>query len=285
MEISASNVKALRDRTGMQMMKCKAALTEAGGDMEKAVEILRKQNKDAQDKVVNRETAEGRIGIFIDPVARNGAIVEVRCESAPVAKSDLFVQLALDLAKQVAMKNPATVDELLKQPFIDKPAQTVHERIGEVVGLVRENMKVARMARMEGLLGLYIHHDGTVGVLLECRGGSPNDELLRDVSAHIAALNPPYTTTDDVPADIMAKEKAAVLADINADPKNASKPANIVEKIAEGKLKTKLAEVVLTEQQMANEMKYPKTSVGAALAKAGLNPVKFVRFKVGAVAL
>ena len=167
MEISASDVKALRDRTGMQMMKCKAALIKANGDMEKAVEELRKENKEAQDKVVNRETAEGRIGIFIDPVARNGAIVEVRCESAPVAKSDLFVQLALDLAKQVAMKNPATVDELLKQPFIDKPAQTVHERIGEVVGLVRENMKVARMARMEGLLGHYIHHDGTIGVLVQ----------------------------------------------------------------------------------------------------------------------
>ena len=127
--------------------------------------------------------------------------------------------------------------------------------------------------------------DGSVGVVLECRGGSPNDELLRDVSAHIAALNPPYTTTDDVPTDVMAKEKATVLADIQADAKNASKPANIVEKIADGKLKTKLAEVVLTEQQMANEMKYPKASVGAALAKAGLNPVKFVRLKVGAVAL
>jgi elongation factor Ts len=124
-----------------------------------------------------------------------------------------------------------------------------------------------------------------VGVVVECRGGSPNDELLRDVSAHIAALNPPYTSTEDVPADVVAKEKAAVMADIQADPKNASKPANIVEKIADGKLKTKLAEVVLTEQPMANAMKYPNTTVGAALAKAGLNPVKFVRLKVGAVAL
>src|SRR5712692_8345865 len=113
MEISANDVKTLRDRTGMQMMKCKAALVEAKGDMEKAVEILRRQNKDAQDKVVNRETAEGRVGVFIDPVGRHGAIVEVRCESAPVAKSDLFVQLAADLAKQVALKNPASVDDLL----------------------------------------------------------------------------------------------------------------------------------------------------------------------------
>src|SRR5438105_6945963 len=156
MEISANDVKTLRDRTGMQMMKCKAALIEAKGDMDKAVEILRKQNKDAQDKVVNRETAEGRVAVFIDPVAHEGAIVEVRCESAPVAKSDLFMKLADDLAKQVATKHPATVEELLKQAFDNKPGQSVHERIGEVVGLVRENIKVARFTRLEGLLGHYI---------------------------------------------------------------------------------------------------------------------------------
>src|SRR5216683_1394256 len=109
----------------MQMMKCKAALVEADGDMDKAVEILRKSNKEAQDKFVSRETAEGRIGVYIDPVAQIGAIVEVRCESAPVAKSDLFIQLANDLAKQVALKGAATPDALLAQPFVDKPAQTV----------------------------------------------------------------------------------------------------------------------------------------------------------------
>src|SRR5436305_15279171 len=105
MNITAAAVDQLRKRTGMQMMKCKAALTEAGGDMEKAVEILRKSNKDAQDKVVNRETAEGRIGVFIDADKQLGAIVELRCESAPVAKSDVFVKLANSLAKQIALKD------------------------------------------------------------------------------------------------------------------------------------------------------------------------------------
>jgi len=108
---------------------------------------------------------------------------------------------------------------------------------------------------------------------------------LKDVAAHIAALNPPYATTAAVPSDVMAKEKELVKADIDADPKNAGKPANILEKIAEGKLRTKLAEIVLSEQPMANNMKYPNTTVGAALKKAGLEPVKFIRFKVGAVAL
>ena len=105
------------------------------------------------------------------------------------------------------------------------------------------------------------------------------------MAAHVAALNPPYTTVADVPADVMAKEQALVKADIDADPKNAGKPANILEKIADGKLRTKLAEIVLSEQQMANELKHPKTTVGAALKKAGLEPVRVVRFKVGAVTL
>src|SRR5262249_40461597 len=129
------------------------------------------------------------------------------------------------------------------------------------------------------------HHDGTVGVVVECKGTAANDELLRDVAAHIAALNPPYATVADVPSDVMAKEKALVKADMDADPKSAGKPANILEKIAEGKLRTKLSEIVLSEQPMANVGKYPNTTVGAALKKAGLEPVRFVRFKVGAVAL
>ena len=125
-EISADAVKKLRDRTGMQMMKCKAALVEAGGDMEKAVELLRKQNKEAQDKAATRETAEGRIATFIDPARKVGAIIEVRCETAPVAKNERFVQLVNDMAKQVALKGATTPEELLKQPSLDDPQHTVH---------------------------------------------------------------------------------------------------------------------------------------------------------------
>src|SRR3954451_1420495 len=149
-QISAADVMKLRNRTGMQMMKCKAALIEAGGDMEKAVEILRKQNKEAQDKAASRETAEGRIGIYIDPAAKVGAIVELRCESAPVAKNEMFVKLAVDVAKQVALKGATTPEELLAQPFVDNPSRTVAERIAEVVGLMRENVKPARMAKLTG---------------------------------------------------------------------------------------------------------------------------------------
>src|SRR5262249_36755341 len=149
-----------------------------GGDMEKAVELLRKQNKEAQDKAATRETAEGRIGVFIDPAQKVGGIIEVRCESAPVAKSDLFIKLTEDLARQVALKGATTPEALLAQPFVDKPGQTVNERIGEVVGLIRENMKPARMARLTGLLGSYVHHDGTTGVLLQVEGASADTQML-----------------------------------------------------------------------------------------------------------
>src|ERR1051326_6467143 len=116
-EISAVAVKTLRDRTNAPMMECKSALTEAKGDMEKAVEIIRKKIKDATDKRSGRETAEGRIGIFADPTGKAGAIVEMRCESPPVAKNDLFIKLVDDIARHVALSNPASIDAMLTQPL------------------------------------------------------------------------------------------------------------------------------------------------------------------------
>jgi elongation factor Ts len=260
----------------MQMMKCKAALTEAGGDMEKAVEILRKQNKDAQDKAASRETAEGRIGVFIDAAAKVGAIIEVRCESAPVAKSDLFVTLANELAKQVALKEPASPEALLAQPFVDAATKTVSERIGEAVGLMRENIKPTRMTRLTGLLGSYVHHDGSVGVLLQVEGASADPQLLRDVCMHVAAKSPLAALREQVPAATVEKEKE--IATAQAAEQGKGKPANIVEKIAEGKLKTWFAEHVLAEQPFVKD---DSKTVGELLKSAGLKLVGFVRYRVG----
>jgi elongation factor Ts len=277
-------VKQLRDRTDQPMGLCKQALDQNAGDMDKAIEWLRSQNSKMGVKREGNETAEGRIGVSFDNAAKVAAIVEMRCESAPSAKHEKFVALAADLAKHAANSKAADVPAMLAEPY--PGSGTVNDRILDVVGVIREKMILQKFHRLSGgIYGGYVHHDGTVGVLVECKGGAPNDELLKDVAAHIAALNPPYTTVADVPADVMAKEKGLVKADIDADPKNAGKPANILEKIAEGKLRTKLAEIVLTEQAMANNMKYPNTTVGAALKKAGLEPVKFIRYKVGAVAL
>lgn len=283
--ITPQMVKQLRDRTDQPMGLCKQALDQSAGDMEKAIEWLRSQNSKMGVKREGNETAEGRIGVFVDNAAKTAAIVEMRCESAPSAKSDQFVALATAMARHVAAKNPADVATALTQPFVDGSG-TVQDRINDVVGVIREKMVLQRFQRLEGgVFGAYVHHDGTVGVLLECKGGAASDEVTRDVATHIAALNPPYATTADVPADVMGREKELVMQEITADPKNAGKPANILEKISEGKLRTRLAEIVLTEQPMANVGKYPNTTVGAALKKVGLEPVKFVRFKVGAVTL
>ncbi len=279
--ISAAAVNELRKRTDLPMMECKKALVEANGDMDKAVEILRSQFAKATVKREGNETAEGRVGIAIDAATNVAAIVELRCESAPSAKSDQFIALAADVAKHLITNDAADVPTLLAQKHA---SGTVQDRINEVVGVIREKMIVHRFTRLSGgVFGQYVHHDGTVGVLLHCTGTGGTTEILRDVSAHIAAMNPQYLVTSEVPTDLMAKERAVVMSQIENEPKNAGKPANIIEKIAEGKLKTWLAEIVLTEQPMANAAKYPGQTVGQVLTKLGLTPAKFIRYKVGAV--
>ncbi|MFO0970430.1 MAG: translation elongation factor Ts [Gemmataceae bacterium] len=280
MSVTAAEVKALRDRTNLPMMDCKAALTECGGDMDKAIEFLRKKFKDAQVKRGDRETAEGRVAVYIDHAQKIGAILEMRCESAPVVKSDQFIKLANEIAKQVTLKVPTDVDALLAQPSIEDPKHTVNDRIAEVVGTIRENMKPKRFTRLSGLLGEYCHHDGSVGVMVQVEGEKADAALLRDVCMHITARNPVAARKEDVPADVVAKEKEIALEQVKNDPKNASKPANILEKIIEGKLKTWYQENVLLEQPFVKD---DSKTVGQLLQGAGLKLVKFVRYKVGEV--
>jgi elongation factor Ts len=269
----------------MPLMDCKKALTETNGDMDKAIEWLRSQNSKMQAKRAMNETAEGRVGIYIDPATQNAAIIEVRCESAPVVKSDQFITMVNELARAVAENNPESLEQFLTQK-ISGMQGTVTDRINETIGLIRENMKVQRFQRLYGgQFGHYVHHDGTLGVLLEVKGPKASEEALRDVCAHIAALNPPYLKVSEVPADAVAKEKEIVLKQIQEDAKNAGKPANILEKIAEGKLKTWFGENVLVEQPIANQQKYEKKTVGQVLQAAGVEPVRFVRYKVGEVAV
>jgi len=277
MAIAATDVKKLRDMTNAPMMDCKAALTEADGDFDKAVEVLRKKNASIQAKKGERETAEGRITVYIDPAKQIGAILELRCESAPVAKSEPFIKLADDIARQIAVQNPANVEALLAQPFIDDAKKTINDRIGDVVGMIRENMKPARFVRLTGLLGAYCHHDGSVGVLLQVKGAKAEMQLLRDVCMHITAKNPLAGTREEVPADLVAKEKEIAKAQAAAT----GKPENILDKIAEGKLKTFYAEHVLLEQPFVKD---DTKSVGDLLKSAGLELVKFVRLKVGEIA-
>jgi elongation factor Ts len=279
--ISAAAVKALRDRTNQPMMDCKAALTEAGGDMDKAVEILRKKGRSIADKKGARETAEGRIGVFVDEPQTMAALVEMRCESPPVVKSDAFVQLANDVAKQVALKGADNVEGLLAQPLVGDPKHTVGDRINDTIGLIRENMKPARFTRLTGgLLGSYVHHDGSVGVLVQVEGAKADPQLLRDVCMHITAKNPLAARREDISQDVVAKETEIARAQLAADPKNANKPANLQEKILEGKLKTWFAENVLVEQPFVKD---DSKTVGELLRSHGLKMIRFVRYRVGEV--
>jgi elongation factor Ts len=284
--ITATAVNELRKRTDLPMMECKSALTEAAGDMDKAIQILRERNAKVSVKRSMNETAEGRIAIYIDKVARTAGIIDMRCESAPTAKSAQFVDLANDLAGQVADQDPANVEDMLAQHFVGG-AGKVKDRIEEVIGLIRENMKISRFQRLSGgVFGQYIHHDGSLGVLMQLKGpDGASDEMLRDMCAHVAAMNPQYVRVEEVPADIVAKEKDIAKQQLEADPKNAGKPANILEKIIEGKMRTWYGETVLLEQLVANQSKYEKKTVGQVLKAAGLEVVKVIRLKVGEVTL
>jgi elongation factor Ts len=275
-EISAATVKALRDRTNLPMMECKAALVETGGDLDKAIIRLREKFSKLDTKFAGRETAEGRIGTYSDD--KVGAILELRCETAPSAKNELFVALATDLARQVALKGAATPEELLAQPFVGEPSRTVDDRIKDVFGVIRENMKPARMKRFSGKVGSYVHHDGTSGAMIQVEGDKVDAQVLREVCMHITATRPTYARREDVPADIVTREMEIARAQIASDPKNASKPANILEKIAEGKLKTFYAENVLIEQPFVRD---ESKSVGQVLQSAGVKLVAFVRYKIG----
>jgi len=274
--ITAAMVNELRKRTGRPMMECKSVLVEAEGDMSKAVDILRIRNKGVGDKRAMNETAEGRMGIHVDLASSMGAIVELRCESAPVAKIDQFVALANEIAKHIVAKNPASVEVLMGQEFA--PSQTIADRINEVIGLLRENMKVQRFQRLTGgVFGEYIHHDGTLGVLVQCKGIA-NAAVLKDLCMHIAAVqpSPAAISREQVDPAIVAKEKEIAQAKAEAT----GKPSQIAEKIAEGQMKTWFAENVLLEQPFVKDQ---EKSVGQIVKDAGLEVTKFVRYRVGEI--
>jgi elongation factor Ts len=274
-EISANLVKTLRDRTNLPMMECKKALTQCGGDIEKAIDYLRTNFKNVAVAKGGRETAEGRIAAFVAPDMKSAALVEMRCESPSVVKTEAFVQLANDIAKQIATKEPKSVEALLADSYIGEAGKTVADRIHDAFGLLRENMKPARFKRLAGgLIGSYCHHDGSIGVLVQVEGASAEPQILRDVCMHITAKNPLAAKREDVAAEVVAKEKEIATAQAMAT----GKPANLAEKIAEGKLKTWFADNVLLEQPFVKD---ESKTIGDLLKAAGLTLKGFVRYKVG----
>jgi elongation factor Ts len=273
MQITAAMVKALRDKTGLPMMDCKKALTEAGGDEDKAIEWLRKAGLGRIQKMAARETAEGRIACHVDPRRQCAGIVELRCESAPVSGTEDFVNLANLAARQAAESEVADPQQLLEQPLADDPSRKLSDAMHDVFNRIRENMKLARAARLTGHVGQYVHHNAQVGVLVEMSEECP-DQLKADVCMHIAALKPGALRREQVDPAEVERERQAVAEEAKG------KPENIVEKIVTGKLNRWYSEFVLLEQPFAKD---DKKSVARMLMdiSPSLTVKRFLRFEVG----
>jgi elongation factor Ts len=270
-EITASAVKELRDRTDAPMMECKKALVEANGDLSKAEELLRVRLGNKATKASSRTAAEGVVAIHVAPDARMGAIVEVNCETDFVAKNEDFQEFAAALAELVATRNPADVAALSALPV---GGATVEQRRTALLGKIGENLSIRRFARIEakGRLSHYVHGGAKIGVLVDVTGG--DEQLGRDLAMHIAASKPKGLSKDDVPADLVEKERSIAAAKAA----ESGKPADIVAKMVEGSVQKFLKEATLLGQPF---VKNDKQSVDALLKANSASVSRFVLYVVG----
>ncbi len=253
-EITAGLVKELREMTGLGMMECKKALTEASGDLKKAEELLRIKSGAKAGKAASRIAAEGVVGAYLSPDAKSGALVELNCETDFVAKNDDFVAYAQVLAELVATKNPGDVAALVAYPGIEAQRQTMVQKIGENIS-IRRFSQINVKENSAAKLSQYVHN-GRIGVLVEYEGA---DDVARDVAMHISFSRPAYLAKSEVPADVIARERD-ILA---ARAKESGKPAEIVVKMVEGGLNKFLADATLLGQPF---IKDDKQSVEKMLA-------------------
>ncbi|MEZ6070342.1 MAG: translation elongation factor Ts [Pirellulales bacterium] len=272
-EITAAQVKALRDKTQLPMMECKRALQETGGDQDAAFELLRKQGKKTMAARSSRETAFGRMAVHADVEAGVGAMIELQCESASVVGQDAFVQLANDLATQLATgPGAATADELLAQPSPSQPGMTLAEQKDDLSNKIREVFNVSRITRVDKPCGGYAHHTGTLGVLVEVSGGP--QALANEIAMHVAAMQPAVVSIEQLPADDVDKERGILRAAALEE----GKPENIVDKMVEGRMRTYYEQRVLLEQPFVKE---EKKKVGAIAKEAGMTVEGFESWKLG----
>ena len=274
-EITAALVKAFREKTGLPMMDCKQALSEAGGDEAVAMDLLRKKGAKLGATRSDRETAFGRFGIYAGTSKSSGAIVELKCESAPVTQNGEFIQLANDLAEALATSKVTTAEELLNLPSPSKKGQTVGEQRDDLFNRIREKFEVGRFTRFDGTCGGYSHNSGTVaGVLLQITGGT--DDVAKDVAMHVAAMRPAALSTAELDPVLVDRERELLREQALKE----GKPAAIVDKMVEGRLKQFYAERVLLEQPFVKD---DKQSVGQYAKSNGLQVNKFVHYVLGEI--
>jgi len=275
-DITAPQVKALRQLTDLPMMECKHALVEADGDQEKAIEILKEQNQKVMLKRADNATSEGRIAIAVADDGSAAAMIELQCESAPVANNDEFQALAENCASQLLGGPGAdSTDALLDQPSPDNTSQTLREAYEDVINKIREKIVLAKVLRVDGPANGYVHHDGKTGVLFQASGEAGSSDVLRDIAMHIAAMKSAVVNPDDLDAADVEAERERLSEEARAT----GKPENIIEKIVEGRMKVFYQEQgVLTEQQFVKE---ESKTVSQVLAESGLTAAGFTRWVLG----
>ena len=273
MAISAKDVMELRKQTDCGMMECKKALTEADGNFEKAIEILRERGLATAAKKASRVAAEGMVYADYCPACKVGVVIEVNAETDFVAKNDKFVDFVKEATKVIMKQNPADV-----------------EALKNLILVIKENIKVRRFTRYEGVCSAYVHGGGTHGILVNFETTNDidaKDEFVaygKDIAMQVAAANPGYVDEASVPAEVVAKEKEFMLAQMAQDPKTANKPEAVKEKMIEGKIKKFFKENCLVDQEFVKDGDMTVAQYTAKVAKdlgGEIKIVKFARFVKG----
>ena len=291
MAITASMVKELRGGTGVGMLDCKKALAETDGDMEKAVEYLREKGLAASEKKAGRIASEGLCLSYLTDDKKTGVVVEVNSETDFVAKNPVFREYVLQVAEQIAGSQAADVDALLTETWKFDTSLSVAEALSSKVAVIGENLKIRRFEKYElkeaGTIVSYIHGGGRIGVMIELACDNATEaveEMGKNIAMQIAALNPQFISVDDVPAEFVAKEKEILTQQAMNDPKNASKPANIIEKMIEGRLNKEMKEICLVEQPYVKDGDLTVKKYIESVAKEAGAPIsikRMVRFETG----
>ncbi|MCH8057065.1 MAG: elongation factor Ts [Proteobacteria bacterium] len=270
MAVTAAMVKELRDRTGAGMMECKRALVETNGDIEAAVDHLRKSGLAHANQKASRVAAEGMIALSLSATGKHAVMVEVNCETDFVAKNENFNSFAEAVAANALCEDPADVEALLSTRIGDATVEQARQILVTKFG---ENIQVRRFVHIstDGTIGTYVH-GGKIGVLVDLTGG--DETLARDLAMHIAALNPKFVADEDVPAEIIAREKDILIAQA----KSSGKPAEIIEKMVSGRLRKHLAGITLLGQTF---VKNPDLTVGKLMSQNNANVNGFKRLAVG----
>ena len=287
MAISAKDVMELRKQTDCGMMECKKALTEADGNFEKAIEILRERGLATAAKKASRVAAEGMVYADYCPECKVGVVIEVNAETDFVAKNDKFVKFVKDATKVIMEQNPADVEALMNCKMGD---ETVDQALKELILVIKENIKVRRFVRYEGVCSAYVHGGGTHGILVNfetTNGIDAKDEFVaygKDIAMQVAAANPSYVDEASVPAEVVDKEKEIMLVQMAGDPKNANKPEAVKQKMIEGKIKKFFKESCLVDQEFVKDGDLTVSQYTAKVAKelgGDIKIVKFARFQKG----